>query len=220
MHYIDFDNTLYETGKLTKDILSGLTTTIASQANISEESVLEHIHSSFNSTVANFFTFAKNLSAKYHVDYRLLETVINTAILTNGKNYVFPDALKFIKDLKAAGETICILTYVSSKNNLSQQGLKLMGSGILTHVDEVYTTTRYKHELNLDFENSTFIDDDPRDLEGFYSCGARKIIRIKKPNNEKRTSKKLAIPEELPTYTSFKDIPLPEKKISDKSINE
>lgn len=213
MYYIDFDNTLYETGKLTKDVLSKLAIVIASQTGQKESDILEDINSSFVSSTDNFFSFAKRLSFKYNVDYSLLESEINTIIISQGKNYVFPDVLKFLKKLKDADETICILTYVANKNNIAQQALKLTGSGLLNHVDEVYTTTRYKYKLELDYENATFIDDDPRDLEGFYNSGAKNIIRIKKPNNEKRTSKTLNLPIKLPTYTNFDDIDIPEKDL-------
>ena len=209
MYYIDFDNTLYETGKLTKDVLSTTANLIASEKNLDENKVLEDIKASFNSTTDNFFSLAKKLSIKYDVSYNSIYCAMTQIIITNGKNYVFPDALTFLRKLKKSGETICILTYVSQPKNLNQQALKLTGSGILNYVDEVYNTTRYKYELELDYENSTFIDDSPRDLEGFYNAGARKIIRIIKPNNEKRTSKTLNLPEEIPTFKTFASIEIP-----------
>jgi FMN phosphatase YigB (HAD superfamily) len=211
MYYIDFDNTLYETGKLTKDILTELANTIAREKSLNKAEILEDIKASFNSTVDNFFTLAKKLSIKYSISYKLLYTTITNIIITNGHKYVFPDALAFLKQLKEAKEDVCILTYVASSKNLAQQALKLTGSGILEYVSGVHNTTKYKYELNLDYKNNTFIDDSPRDLEGLYNAGARKLIRIKKPHNEKRTSKKLNLPEEIPTYTSFDEIPLPER---------
>lgn len=213
MYYIDFDNTLYETGKLTKDVLAGFATIISVDQNLDTEVVLNDIKTSFNSTTDNFMTLCKRLSTMYEVEFNLLYNKLMDIMVNNGKKYVFPDGIRFLKKLKKAGEPICILTYVANHKNLSQQALKLTGSGIFEFIDEVYNTTRYKFDLNLDFENSVFIDDSPRDLEGFYNKGARNIIRIKKPNNEKRTSKQLNIPEELPTYTSFDDIQIGSKNI-------
>ena len=219
MYYIDFDNTLYETGKLTKDVIYNLSKLIAESKNISIEAVLEDITSSFNSATDNFFTLAKKMSIKYGVSYNILYNKITELIITNGKNYVFPDAIKFLEKLKKLGETTTILTYVDNSKNLSQQALKLTGSGILDYVSEVYTTTRYKFELEIDYENNTFIDDNPRDLEGLYKSGAKKIIRMKKPSNQKRNSKTLNIPEEIPTYESFDMIEIPEKNENFKTIN-
>lgn len=127
-------------------------------------------------------------------------------LLENGTDFTFPDAINFLKNLNKKGETICILTYVAQKNNLNQQAMKLAGSGILPYVDDVYNTTRLKFELELDYKNGIFIDDSPRDLTGLYKAGAKNLIRIKKPNNIKRTSQELTIPIEVPTYTSFDNI--------------
>lgn len=206
MYYIDFDNTLYETGKMTKDILNSLAKYIANNKNLEVESIFLDLKESFNSTIDNFWTFSEKIAQKYDVPYTSLKDIFEHIIVDNGKNYVFPDALNFLKKLHGAGETICILTFVAQELNLNQQALKLFGSGILEYITEVYNTTRYKYTLELDYKNGIFIDDSPRDLEGLYHSGVRNLIRIKKPNNEKRTSKELNIPIEIPTYTSFDDI--------------
>lgn len=206
MYYIDFDNTLYETGRLTKDVLMTFAKIIANVKKINPNIVLDELKKSFNSTVDNFESFASGLSAKYGVSNSVLQSHLKKIIIENGTSYVFPDALEFLKRLNEEGEDVCILTYVAQRKNLRQQALKLAGSGIMPYVSEIYNTNRYKFELDIDYKNGIFIDDSPRDLEGLYKAGARKLIRIKKPNNVKRTSKELNIPEEVPTYTSFDDI--------------
>lgn len=206
MYYIDFDNTLYETGRLTKDVLEKFARIIGRNKKINPNIVLAELKSSFNSTIDNFESFAINLAQKYDVNEKTLLSHLNKIILEDGANYVFSDAIDFLKKIKQKKETICILTYVAQKKNLKQQALKLAGSGILPYVDEIYNSTRFKYELEIDYKNGIFIDDSPRDLEGLYKAGAKNIIRIKKPNNIKRTSKELSIPIEVPTYTSFDDI--------------
>lgn len=210
MYYIDFDNTLYETGQLTKDVLIALAKTIGDTNKINPSIVLEELNNSFNSTIDNFETFAASLALKYNMKNSILQECLNQIIIIEGKKYVFPDAKKFLKELKDNGETVCILTYVAQEKNLNQQASKLLGSGILPYVNEVYNTTRHKFKLEIDYSNKNFIfiDDSPRDLEGLYNAGARNLIRMKKPNNIKRTSKELNIPTKIPTYTSFDDIPL------------
>ena len=206
MYYIDFDNTLYETGRLTKDILMTFARVIGKSKKINPNLVFEELKKSFNSSIDNFESFATGLAKKYEVNNEILQSHLRKIILIEGTSYVFPDALDFLKKLKEKKENVCILTYVAQEKNLKQQALKLAGSGILPYISEVYNTSRYKYELKIDYKNGTFIDDSPRDLEGLYKAGARKIIRIKKPNNIKRTSKKLNIPVEIPTYTSFEHI--------------
>ncbi|MBR1540090.1 MAG: HAD family hydrolase [Clostridia bacterium] len=206
MYYIDFDNTLYETGRLTKEVLSTFAKVIGKTQGINPNIVLEELKKSFNSTVDNFESFATNLSEKYNVNEHTLQSHLKKILIENGDKFTFPDAIEFLKRLRKKGENICILTYVAQKKNLKQQALKLAGSGILPYIDEVYNTTRFKYELAIDYKNGIFIDDSPRDLEGLYKAGVRHLIRIKKPNNLKRTSKELNIPEEIPTYTSFDEI--------------
>ena len=208
MYYIDFDNTLYETGKLTKDIIFNLAKIISSKNGENINIILDDIHASFNSSTDNFFTLAKKLSIKYNINYSELDSIITEQILLLGKNYVFPDALNFLKNLQNAGEDATILTYVTNSKNLSQQSLKLTGSGILDYVSNLYISTKLKYKLEIDYtnENDIFIDDNPSDLEGLFNAGAKNIIRIVKPNNEKRTSKKLNIPVEVPTFSSFSQI--------------
>ena len=208
MYYIDFDNTLYETGRLTKDILMEFTNVISKKKKLDADKILEDLTKSFNSTVDNFETFAFMLSSKYQIDYSIFQSHIQKIIIVQGKNYVFPDAFQFLKKLKENHQSVCILTYVAQSKNLHQQSLKLAGSGLLPYITEIYNTTRYKFELEIDYKNGIFIDDSPRDLEGLYKSGARKLIRIKKPNNQKRTSKKLNLPIEIQTFESFDDIEL------------
>ena len=211
MNYIiDFDNTIFETGRLTKDVLNSLAETIViEQPSLNKEEVLDDIKKSFNSTIDNFFTFASSLHKKYNVNKNSLYCAIYKKIIIEGKNYVFPDALEFLKKLHDTEETVCILTYVAQPKNLSQQALKLSGSGILEYVTEVYNSTRYKFELeHIDFKNAIVIEDSPRDLKGFYQRGAKHLYRMIKPSNEKRTSQPLDIPIKIPTVTSFNNIPI------------
>lgn len=214
MYYIDFDNTLYETGKLTKDIIFTLSKIISNQNGENVNIIQEDINNSFNSSTDNFFTLAKKLSIKYNISYNELYSVITEQIITLGKNYVFPDALNFLKNLQNIGENTAILTYVTNSKNLSQQSLKLTGSGILDYISNIYITTKLKYKLEIDYTNSNniFIDDNPSDLEGLFNAGAKNIIRIVKPNNEKRTSKKLNIPVEIPTFSSFNQIQIKENE--------
>ena len=218
MYYIDFDNTLYETGKLTKDVIFGLAQKISEQTNLDIHQVLEDIKSSFNSLTDNFFTLAKKLSLKYNIDYSLLNSILIEIILVNGKNYVFDDTINFLKKIRSSNEKSAILTFVANSQNLSQQSLKLTGSGIQEYVDEVYVTTRYKYKLEIDYKNNIFIDDNPQDLEGLYNSGARRLFRIKRPNNEKRNSKTLNIPETIPTFTSLNSIIIQKKDDVSKEI--
>ena len=155
--YIDFDNTLYETGRLTKDTVKALADTVASNGFDLNE-VLQFISKSYNHTLDNFFDLAQKLTKKYGTSYNVLESLIIDYLIKKGENYVFSDSVPFLDRLKASGEKICILTYSANQNNLDYQALKLAGSKLLSHVPEFYITTRYKYELEIDYKNGRFID--------------------------------------------------------------
>lgn len=132
-----------------------------------------------NSTIANFFLIAKNLSNRYDIPYEILEqNLINT--MKNDSKFIFPEALDLLKNIKKTGEKICILTHVAQKesidsnntflqSNLAQQAFKLLGSEeIFDYVDEIYITSLPKYTLDLDYEHNSFIDDSPDDLGGLF----------------------------------------------------
>ena len=60
---------------------------------------------------------------------------------------------------------------------------KIKGSGIAGFFDGIIMTTEYKFNLDINYENGIFIDDDPRDLEGLVEKKAIRVIRIRKESN-------------------------------------
>ena len=83
MYYIDFDNTLYETGKLTKDVLNSFSNIISTQKQINFQEIYAYIKDSFNSTTDNFISFAKSLSIKYNISFNQLYNPLMEIIITN-----------------------------------------------------------------------------------------------------------------------------------------
>ena len=67
MYYIDFDNTLYETGRLTKEVLVTFSKVIGKHQKINYAIILDELKKDFHSTVDNFETFATSLSKKYDI---------------------------------------------------------------------------------------------------------------------------------------------------------
>jgi hypothetical protein len=58
-YYIDFDNTLYETAKLTTYMLKAICDTVVEKRGIAYEEIDSYVKENFNSTKDNIFTFAK-----------------------------------------------------------------------------------------------------------------------------------------------------------------
>lgn len=201
-YYIDFDNTLYETAKLTSLMIAAIGNKIGELTGLEKEPIIQDAKDNFNSTLDNIFTYAEKMGNKYNVDS---ESVVNAvkAVVDNGKEIVFEDAIRFLERLKEKGHKIFILTYIP-KTNQEYQLKKLMGSGIMSYFDGIIVTAQYKFLLDIDYTNGIFIDDDPRDLNGLFEKNPIKVIRIRKLNNKR--SKIDIDNKEIEEFESFDDI--------------
>lgn len=201
-YYIDFDNTLYETAKLTSCMIAAIGNKIGELTGLEKEPIIQDAKDNFNSTLDNIFTHAEKMGNKYNVDS---ETVVNAVkdVIDNGRDIVFEDAVRFLERLKENGHKIFILTYIP-KTNQEYQLKKLMGSGITKYFDGIIITAEYKFLLDLDYTNGIFIDDDPRDLNGLFEKNPIKVIRIRKPNNKR--SKIDLENNQIEEFESFDDI--------------
>ncbi|MBR3613599.1 MAG: HAD hydrolase-like protein [Clostridia bacterium] len=201
-YYIDFDNTLYETAKLTSLMIAAIGNKIGDLTGLEKDPIIQDAKDNFNSTLDNIFTHAEKMGKKYNVDSELVVNAVNE-VLSNGKEIVFEDAIRFLERLKEKGHKIHILTYVQPIN-MEYQLKKLMGSTIANYFDGIIITSKYKFLLDIDYTNGIFIDDDPRDLNGLFEKNPIKVIRIRKPNNKR--SKIDIDNKEIEEYVSFDEI--------------
>lgn len=201
-YYLDFDNTLYETAKLTALMLEAIANTISESTGEDACTLKKEAVENFNSTIDNIFSFAENMSKKHGVDSQKVLDKVNE-VIDNGNIIVFEDAVRFLKRLKENGHKAFILTYVA-KGNEEYQMRKLLGSGLMQYFDGIIITAEYKFLLDLKYENGIFIDDDPRDLNGLFEKNAIQVIRIRKPNNKR--SKIDINNSQIKEYESFDDI--------------
>lgn len=201
-YYLDFDNTLYETAKLTALMLEAIANTISESTGEDACTLKKEAVENFNSTIDNIFSFAENISKKHGVDSQKVLDKVNE-VIDNGNIIVFEDAVRFLKRLKENGHKAFILTYVA-KGNEEYQMKKLLGSGLMQYFDGIIITAEYKFLLDLKYENGIFIDDDPRDLNGLFEKNAIQVIRIRKPNNKR--SKIDINNSQIKEYESFDDI--------------
>ena len=201
-YYIDFDNTLYETAKLTSLMIAAIGNKIGELADLEKEPIIQDAKDNFNSTLDNIFTHAEKMGKKYKVDAESVVNAVND-VLSNGNEIVFDDAVRFLERLKEKGHKIHILTYVQPIN-MEYQLKKLMGSKIANYFDGIIITSKYKFLLDIDYTNGIFIDDDPRDLNGLFEKNPIKVIRIRKSNNKR--SKIDIDNKEIEEFESFDDI--------------
>ncbi len=202
-YYFDFDNTLYETAKLTEVMLNAIVNSIYNKTGKNSEDLKKYAKENFNSTTGNIFNFAEEMAEKFKSDKNKVLEDLNNAIYS-GESIVFEDARRFVEKLYKNNNKLYILTYIPDKKNHDYQMKKIIGSGIAKYFNSIIITSEYKFNLSLDYKNGIFFDDDPRDLNGLFEKNPIKVIRIRKENNKR--SKIDMENKEIEEYKTFDDI--------------
>ena len=202
-YYFDFDNTLYETAKLTEVMLNAIVNSIYNKTGKNLEDLKKYAKENFNSTTGNIFNFAEEMVEKFKSDKNKVLEDLNNAIYS-GESIVFEDARRFVEKLYKNNNKLYILTYIPDKKNHDYQMKKIIGSGIAKYFNSIIITSEYKFNLDLDYKNGIFFDDDPRDLNGLFEKNPIKVIRIRKENNKR--SKIDMENKEIEEYKTFDDI--------------
>ena len=181
-YYIDFDNTLYNTPLLIEKMLKSITNSITRQKKLDEEKILTECKSMFNREhIYNIYELARYFSNKYNLELSPIINNLNNIIL-NGKDFVFEDTIPFLEKLKLANHNLYLLTYC--KESLQFQSAKVSGSQISDLFDALYITSSPKYNLDIDYSNGIFIDDNPVDLLGLYSKSPKEVIRLRREHNK------------------------------------
>ena len=202
-YYFDFDNTLYETAKLTEVMLNAIVNSIYNKIGKNLEDLKKYAKENFNSTTGNIFNFAEEMAKKFESDKNKVLEDLNNAIYS-GESIVFEDARRFVEKLYKNNNKLYILTYIPDKKNHDYQMKKIIGSGIAKYFNAIIITSEYKFNLSLDYKNGIFFDDDPRDLKGLFEKNPIKVIRIRKENNKR--SKIDMENKDIEEYKTFDDI--------------
>ena len=181
-YYIDFDNTLYETSKLTILTLNKIVEMVLGN-NIENKEERKAIIEGFNSTKGNLFTYAEEIANKYKANPKQVVESIKE-LIENTRELTYKDGESFLKKLKENGHKLILLTYIPSDKNQEFQMSKIIGSGLKEYFDEILITSEYKFTIDIDYKSGIFIDDNPRDLNGLYERNPIKVIKIRKKENK------------------------------------
>ena len=95
-YYFDFDNTLYETAKLTEVMLNAIVNSIYNKTGKNLEDLKKYAKENFNSTTGNIFNFAEEMAEKFKSD--------KNKVLEDVKK--LDDVYERIKDLKLNDERL------------------------------------------------------------------------------------------------------------------
>lgn len=217
--YVDFDHTLYNTKQLISKMINCIADYIYDNGDFEKYSenfkkafpnieeipipkdknkIKEVLRANFKrpdettlNIKYNVFELAKKFAELFSCNYEKIEEKID-ATLDNGKDNLYNDSEKFLKDLKADGNEVYILSHEG--NDLSFQDKKIKGAGvfnekllngvIITKIskaelnEENYndsentlvnmTSPKYARPAEVDYEHGVFIDDRPKDLENLY----------------------------------------------------
>ena len=201
-YYIDFDNTLYNTPLLTNKMLNSIVNSIKEKMDLNSEDLYQECKGMFNREhIYNIYELAKYFSKKYNLDSLSVINNLNNIIL-DGSDLVFEDTIPFLKKLKEKGHKIYMLTYC--KDSLEYQSIKVAGSKLADFFDALYITSVPKYNLDIDYTNGVFIDDNPEDLLGLYSKNAKQVIRLRRKEN--KYSVKDLDNTDIKEYLNFYDI--------------
>ena len=179
--YIDFDSTLYETEVIKRRMNDMISDAVCREKNnVDKQVVLQEIKQAKENGIKSVFGLCKFFEEKYGLENNYIKADFDE-FLADGEKYMYPDSVPFLKRLAQKGFEINILTY-TAKDGFDYQMLKLMGSSVLDYVDNFIICSRSKGELNLDYENGYFFDDNPRELASLFNAGVseNRLFRIRR----------------------------------------
>lgn len=172
--YLDFDRTIYNTDLLYSDMDK-----VIQKYGIDKKLFDETKKKIFKEPILfDYFKVINYICDHHKLSLQVISDLKN--IINNGNKYIYDDVDIFIRQIKKEGYNVNILTY----GDMSFQLKKLSNLDICDIIDNIFIVSDYKFNLELDYKNSIFIDDNPRDLEGLCNRMAWKVIRISRNNTK------------------------------------
>ena len=105
-----------------------------------------------------------------------LEMILSRYNISQSDSYLYDDVISFLQTLKNNGYKLTLLT----KGNREYQSMKIKSSKVLDYFDDLIITLKHKGELELNYKESIFIDDNPVEVESIIKRNPMKMIRIKR----------------------------------------
>jgi len=160
-YYIDFDNTIFDTVSFYNDLLK-----LLYDNGITEEYISEY----YNSNGMNPLRLINSIN-DVEIRNRALKHFDDTS------KYVYQDAILFLRN----NQNKTFILY--SQGYIDYQSKKIDNSGILNYFDDKIISEEDKTNLDIDYQNGIFIDDNAKIINKLIDKKAYKIYRIKRKNN-------------------------------------
>lgn len=167
-YYIDFDNTIFDTISFYEEIKR-----VMNLYGISDEVIDDYHH---QTKCYSPLKLIDKLIEKNLIDKSIINEIDKT--FYKAENYLYQDALLFLEKIKPNVKLV-LLTY----GDYHYQERKINSSKIAKYFNEIIITDKPKSELDIDYKNSTFIDDNTDVLCDLLTRKPLRLIRIKRLNN-------------------------------------
>ncbi len=172
--YIDFDYTLFDTGRFRDELYKIL------YDNGFDESYLRVTDETKKNpeTINVEVIFERLANERGIAKERFLKPLHE--LYARGADFTYDDSRAFIEFLKARGATVNCFTFGDKDFQLR----KIAISGL--SFDEIIPSGgAMKFTLDdVDYVGGVFVDDSVRDLNGLYNRGARRLVRVRRPNTK------------------------------------
>ena len=189
--YVDFDRTLFDCERFLEDLYA-LINQYGIDKSLFKECQNQCIKKGFNPyTILNLVKEKKKFDEELYL--KIDELIKKTS------EYLFSDAILFLEYLKENNYETILLT----KGNTDYQKAKVLNAKIDNYYDELIVTMKHKGNLDLDYENSVFVDDNPVEVTSILKRKVKDVIYLKR-NNAKYND--IPIKKEVKIVNSLKEI--------------
>ena len=168
--YVDFDRTLFDCERFLEDLYA-LINQYGIDTALFKECQNQCIKEGFNP-----YTILDLVKEKKSFDEELYTKINDLIKKTN--EYLFSDAILFLEYLKSNNYEIVLLT----RGNNNYQKEKVLNAKIDNYYNDLIVTMKHKGDLELDYNNSIFIDDNPKEINSILDRIAKKVIYVKRDN--------------------------------------
>ena len=161
--YLDFDGTLFNTDKFYQDYL-----VILNKYNISSFKIEKMKKELFTNRRFNLDILTDYIISKYNIKNlkQEVESLYNNS-------YVFEDVILFLEKYK--NYNLILLTL----GDIDYQNRKIESSNLSKYFQDIIITDGDKSQLDINYKDNLFIDNNPKELIKFQNNGG-KIIRIRR----------------------------------------
>lgn len=189
--YIDFDRTLFDCDRFLSDLYD-----ILDKYNITKE-IFRKCQNQCKIMGFNPYIILDLVKENINFDNRIYEEV--KELIHNTRKYLYDDTISFLEYLKSLNYDIIILT----KGNLDYQKEKIAMANLEEYYSELIVTMKHKGELKLNYGESIFIDDNPKEILSILKKNPKRIIRIQR---NKSLYSNITIDQDVLSFKTLKEI--------------